>query len=138
MKFADVVNPTADELRQWASNPDAVYPDEIPQDWDLIVADWSRVVLIVELASDEACPNRDFFLAVLYLMAGDCVRTPGGEANIPDLRALLTRLEKTSSKPLALFRDRAAALFADPSKFEYDLWCNGGWLHVRSDPAGER
>jgi hypothetical protein len=126
MKFADAVNPTEAELREWAADPDADYPDEMSQDWDLIVADWSRVGVIVELAGDAACPTRGFFLAVLYLMAGDCVRTPAGGVNLRDLRALLARLENTPSEPLRLFCTRALALMADPSTFDYSLWATAG------------
>jgi hypothetical protein len=137
MKFADIVNPTEAELREWAADPEADYPEEMSQDWDLIVADWSRADLIAELAGDAACPTRGFFLAVLYLMAGDCVRTGAGNVNIPDLRTLLARLETTPSESLRLFRTRALALLTDPSKFNYSLWCGGGYAHGH-DPAGER
>jgi hypothetical protein len=136
MKFADIVNPTEAELRQWAANPNASYPDEMSQDWDLVVADWARVDLIAELAGDDSCPTSGFFLAVLYLMAGDCVRNVAGNVNVSNLRALLARLENTPSESLRLFRTRALALLADPLKFDYSLWCDGGYAYGR-DPAGE-
>ena len=136
MKFADVVNPTEAELREWAADPNAHYPQEMSQDWDLIVADWPRVELIAELAGDDTCPTRGFFLAVLYLMAGDCVRNAAGNVNIPNLRTLLGRLQNTRSESLSLFRTRALALLDDPSKFDYSLWCDGGYAYGR-DSAGE-
>jgi hypothetical protein len=136
MKFADAVNPTEAELREWAADPNARYPEEMPQDFDLIVADWSRVDLIAELAGDDSCPKQDFFLAVLYLMAGDCLRYPAGNVNIPNLRSLLARLENTASESLRLFRTRALELLADPSKFDYAMWCDGGYAYSR-DPTGE-
>lgn len=129
MKFADIANPTEVELRNWAADPNADYPEEMSQDWDLIVADWSRVDLIAELAGDESCPMSRFFLAVLYLMAGDCVRNAAGNVNIPNLRSLLARLENTSSEPLRVFRKRTLALLADTSKFHYALWCDGGYAY---------
>jgi hypothetical protein len=136
MKFADIVNPTEAELREWAADPTASYPDEMSQDWDLIVADRPRVDLIVELAGDESCPTRRFFLAVLYLMAGDCVRNAAGNVNIPNLRALLARLENVHCGSLRVFRTRALALLADPSKFDYSSWCDGGYAYGR-DSADE-
>jgi hypothetical protein len=134
MTFADAANPTPEELRHWASDPEASYPDEISQDWDLIVAHWSRIDLIVELASDARCPNRGFFLVVLYLMAGDCVRNESGNQNIPQLRALITRLERPPSESLRLFRQRALELLDDPSKFDYQLCCDGGYAHQSDAP----
>jgi hypothetical protein len=138
MKFADIANPTEAELRQWATDPHASYPDEMSRDWDLIVADWSRIALIAELAVDRSSPTQGFFLGVLYLMAGDCVRNAAGSVNIPHLRALLERLERTTSEPLRLFRRRAVELLADPSKFDYYLWCDAGFLRGHGDTAGER
>jgi hypothetical protein len=134
MKFADIHNPTEAELREWAQT-DGSYPEQVEQDWDLIVADWSRVDLITELAADESCPTHPFFLAVLYLMAGDCVRTPAGTANIPNLKALLERLENTLSEPLRLFRTRTLTLLADPSTFDYNQWCDGDFAYGRSMKA---
>jgi hypothetical protein len=137
MTFADIVNPTPEELRRWAADPDADYPDEMSQDWDLIVADWSRIDVIVELASDPACPMRWFFVAVLYLMAGDCVRNEAGHQNTPHLNALVHRLESATSEPLILFRQRALGLLANPSTFDYKLWCDGGYVYQRGGRAGE-
>lgn len=130
MRFQDVVSPTADELRKWAADPNADYPDDMSQDFDLMVADWGRIDVIVELASDPACPNRKFFIGVLYLMAGDCVRTSQGAQDIPHLRNLLERLSTSSAPELLLFRTRALALLKDPSTFEYNLWCNAGYLQI--------
>ena len=113
----------------------ADYPDDM-QDWDTLVADWSRADVIAELANG-SYPNSSFFLGVLYLMAGDCVRTPAGQANIPHLRALLAGLESATWPPLRTFRERAASLLADPSTFDYDMWCNAGYLRARQAPAGD-
>lgn len=135
MKFADFQNPTEAELREWARDSGASYPDEMQQDWDLCVADWSRVDLIAELAADQSCPTRGFFLSVLYLMAGDCVRYPSGNVNIPNLRALLGRLDNSPSEPLRLFRTRALALLADPSTFNYEKWCWGDYAYGRDTAA---
>ena len=125
MRFIDVWNPTEAELREWAADPDPGNSEEMPQDWELAIAEWTHVDLITELAGDSSCPNRGFFLAVLYLMAGVCVRDRSGNSDIPHLRALLGRLEHTSSQPLGLFRARAEALLARPSTFDYSKWCGG-------------
>jgi hypothetical protein len=95
-----------------------------------MVADWGRIDVIVELASDRSCPSRAFFVGVLYLMAGDCVRTAGGARDIPKLEELLQRLAQSESHELRLFRSRAVELLKDPSTFDYNLWCNAGYLQV--------
>ena len=128
MQFADPLDPTADELRRWAGDPEAPYPHVMPQDWDLVVADWKRIDVILELASG-ILPKRRWFLALLYLMAGDCVRSEGGGVNTPQLRELLARLEDTDSTALARFRERASDLLSDPSTFDYWLWCDGGYAY---------
>ena len=38
MKFQNAFAPSEEELREWASDPDAEYPEEMSQDWDLILA----------------------------------------------------------------------------------------------------
>jgi hypothetical protein len=135
MRFADPLDPTADELRCWARDPHAACPDEMPQDWELIVADWKRIDVILELASG-SLPQQRWFLAVLYLLAGDCVRNERGSVNIPQLQTLLARLEDTDSEALSEFRERASELLADPSTFDYSLWCDGGYAYA-DRPARE-
>ena len=69
--------PTDDEIAAWAYRPDAVEP---VQDWDLSVASIDRAPLLIRLAADPACPTRDYFLRVLYLLVGDRVRASPGNA----------------------------------------------------------
>jgi tetratricopeptide (TPR) repeat protein len=60
----DWFNPTDDQLRSWASDRNA----ESTEDWDVVLAHDPRPVYL-ELASDPACPNRSFFVRVLYIAA---------------------------------------------------------------------
>jgi len=133
MKFVDAVNPTDDELHLWAADPNAMYPHEMPQDWDLVIADWDREALIVALASDDRCPQQEFFLRLLYMLAGECFRTLGGRANIPRLQMLLERLASSNSPAMRTFRARAMQLLKDPSSFDRDYWCGGLF---RNDDSG--
>jgi hypothetical protein len=63
-------------------------------------------------------------------MAGDCVRTAEGTQDIPRLEELLQRLAQSQSRELQLFRSRAMDLLKDPATFDYNLWCNAGYLQV--------
>ncbi len=62
--------------------------------------------LIAELAGDQCCPTRGFFLAVLYLMAGDCVRNAAGNVDIPNLHATVDPARSSRGKPSALLDTR--------------------------------
>ena len=51
------LDPTPEDLRVWAYTPDAEYPDEMPEDWDLMVAQIKNAPLLLELACDLRCPQ---------------------------------------------------------------------------------
>ena len=66
MQFKDSANPTEPELRAWAAQAGADWPD---QDWEVALArgiERKRLRLMAELADDESLPNARFFLLVLY------------------------------------------------------------------------
>ena len=104
------------------------------QDWDFIVADWANIDIITELASGDS-PNQQWFLALLYLLAGECVRTEAGRQGLPHLQALLDRLEDTHVEALARFRRRALRLLAAPSTYEPSLWRDDSYAHVERDDS---
>lgn len=118
------LDPTPEDLRLWAYTVDASYPDEMSQDWDLCVISFERAPLILELASDENCPNRGFFLSCLYTMAGDCVRTEAGRVDIPKLRSVLESVPAHADRRVRLWVQRTKQLLDDPESYDYDRW---GW-----------
>lgn len=127
--FTDPDDPSDAELRLWAYTPDAEEPS---QDFDLMLANTGRDALIVAFASDDACPSRDWFLAVLYLMVGDAVRTGFVTLSEPGVRALLARADAMDSARLRTWQARSLQLMRDPASFDYDDWCAGG-LARRAD-----
>ncbi|MFF5992827.1 hypothetical protein [Prauserella flavalba] len=56
------------EFGTWAYEPLTLAPR---QDYDLELAVIDFAPLLLEIASDPACPKRDFALGVLYILAGD-------------------------------------------------------------------
>ena len=132
MKFKDAFNPTDEELTEWAFTEGATYPDEISQDWDLVITDFDRADLFIRLANDLDCPKRKFFLACLYLLIGDCERTEAGKRNIPQAKALLANINVTLVDDLALWQQRSLDLLDKRIKFNYQKWCLGG-LAYRDD-----
>lgn len=61
----DPWNPTSAEITTWAYEPASMWPG---QDWDLAVTDDHNAHLLLKLASDPACPKREFFLRCLELL----------------------------------------------------------------------
>jgi hypothetical protein len=122
--LSNPIDPTPEDLRLWAYTPDAQYPDEMSQDWDLCVISFERAPLMIEFASDDNCPNRRFFLACLYTMAGDCVRNEAGRRNIPQLRAVLGSLPEKPNRLVDLWAQRTRNLLDHPESYDYDSW---GW-----------
>jgi hypothetical protein len=121
--FEDAANPTDKEIVRWAYIDGAQNPPEVPQDWQLCVAEPPRADLMVRLASDEKCPNRRFFLSCLYLLIGDAVRTNGKTWPLEEASAWLTRQTDQRSEETALFVNRARELLAKPETFDYKKWC---------------
>jgi len=120
----DPWNATAAEIEEWAGESDAMWPE---QDWDLSVTRKGNVDLILRLASDDAGPNRHFFLRCLYLLVGDAVRTNYRVYDRTLLQRLLERVDDRSASRLRRWRDRSYELLAQPKLLSPDLWCAGGF-----------
>lgn len=117
------VDESEQEILDWAWGPDPMWPTE---DWDLIAtAEWTADLLL-RLAADSECPNQDFFVRCLYLLAGDAVRS-GFRACRKD--KLLELIGSASTQPHPWPRQWAedtTELIADPESFNYHEWCEGG------------
>lgn len=116
-------DPTPEQIRAWAATPAAVEP---VQDWHLVISWLPYEQLYLELAADDGCPNRRYFLALLYLMVGDAVRT---QFRARPEHAVLYLLEcgRAFSHPdLDAWLRRSRQLLRRPETFDYDAWCAGG------------
>ena len=120
-------NPINEELREWAFDADALWPT---QDFDLSVADLYLSEIILELASDNKCPKQRFFLKCAYIIVGDAVRTDYHTESKKDVMSFLDRAEKTGNSYLLKFIEHSKDLMQNPSKFNYDQWCDGGLAHA--------
>lgn len=122
----DPWNPTPNEIRTWAYAPDAVEPC---QDWDLALS-WSlHEKVLLETASDEACPNRRYLLRVLYLIVGDAIRTDFHTRQRSIIEGLVARGDEYGHPDIRTWQQRSRELLASPALFNYDLWCGGGYAH---------
>lgn len=117
-------NPIAGDIERWAFDATAVEP---VQDWDLILSHCPYEPLYMKLAAASDCPQREFFLALLYLIVGDAVRTNYRTRSLPDIERLLAFAEQEfKSYWLYLWVQRSRNLLATPQTFRYDDWCAGG------------
>ena len=120
MKLLDY-DATEADIRNWAFDPDAL----CEQDWDICSTGIGHDPLFIELAADENCPKRGFFLHCLYLLVGDAVRTQGHTALYSHLEALFGRAEATAKPWLLRWVSQSRDLIANPGRFNYDHWCRG-------------
>ncbi len=119
----DHIEPNETELRAWACDADADWP---VQDYDLMVVLLGLNHVIIELAADNNCPKQRFFLSCCYLIVGDAVRTEFKSESKQAILHFLNLAEATQHAQLLKFVARSEQLLADPSLFDYDLWCDGG------------
>ena len=126
ISFVDPWSPSEQELRAWAYDSASMCPD---QDWELAVAASGLWRAVLDFARDDHCPKQAFFLSVLYLIVGDAVRTGYVLFARDDVHRLLESADIASGSLVAKWRSRAIALMADPSHFDYGLWCAGGYAY---------
>jgi len=113
----------ASELRAWAFDAGADWPE---QDFDLMVVNLEHHPLIIELAGVDVCPKRRFFLRCAYLIVGDAVRTGYKTSSEDEIMVLLDMARGNGHADLLTFVKHSQQLMAEPSGFDYDLWCDGG------------
>lgn len=116
-------NPSTEDLSEWAY--DASAPEPV-QDWDLVLEHCPYESLYMKLASSADCPKREYFLALLYLIVGDAVRSGYQTRSRDDLERLLSEAAMSfQSHWLRLWVKRARELIASPATFQYADWCAG-------------
>ena len=121
----DPWNPSPNDIRQWAYESSAIEPCE---DWDLALCNSLHEKVLLETASDHACPTRRYMLHVLYLIIGDAVRSGFNTRPRPTIEGFVARGDDYPNRDVQLWQARSRELLADPSLFNYDLWCGGGYV----------
>ena len=125
----DPWNPSAEEVRDWAYNAEALEPCE---DFDLAL-EWSRHErVLLECAADIHCPKKEYFLGVLYLIVGDAVRTEYRSLPRPILEGFIGRGNEYPHPTIQKWQHRTRELMKNPDSFSYDLWCAGGLARASS------
>jgi hypothetical protein len=119
----DPLHPTPDEIREWAYDVDALEPC---QDWDLVLSWVQHEPVFLELASDDSCPSRRYFLSLIYLMVGDAVRTSFRNRPRPLIEAFIARGDQYDHPDIKRWQVRSRELLKRPELFNYERWCAGG------------
>ncbi len=124
--FANLVDPTPAELREWAYRPDSVPLERMPQNWDLLIAGDRLIGTLFDLALDQTCPARRFALHCLYIYAADAIRTGFRAHSKRKLRKMVQQAEQEGDEALETWAHNTRVLEARPELFDYHDWCEGG------------
>jgi hypothetical protein len=124
--FANPVDPTPGELREWAHQPDAVPLQSMPPDWDLLISGDHLIGTLFDLALDRDCPARRFALHCLYIYAADGIRTQFRAHPRRRLRKLVEQAEAAGDEVIGTWAHNTRVLLARPDVFDYHEWCEGG------------
>lgn len=124
--FANPVDPTPAELREWAYQPDSVPLETMPPDWDLLVAGDHLIGTLFELAMDPGCPARRFAQHCLYIYAADAIRTNYRAHPRRRLRKLVDQAAREGDEALRIWAHNTQVLQRRPELFDYHDWCEGG------------
>ena len=124
--FANPVDPRPDELKAWAYHPESVPLDEMPANWDLLIAGDVLAPTLFELAMDRQCPARRFALHCMYIYAADAIRTNFRAHPRRRLRKMVEQAEQDGDELMRIWAHNARMLLARPELFDYHDWCEGG------------
>jgi hypothetical protein len=114
--FADVVNPTADELRAWAQSG----ADEPIDDSEMMLDSADVLPAVIECAEDPECPSRTFLLRSLYCTVGHLQH--GDRARV---RAAAASVVTSPDPTVRTWAMRATAVIDGKQPMNRAEWC--GW-----------
>ncbi|MCB8976485.1 MAG: hypothetical protein H6657_03555 [Ardenticatenaceae bacterium] len=117
--FREVWNPTREEVLRWAYTPNVYTPT---QDFELAVYTPELHDLILQCASDQACPHQDFFLSCLYVLVGDALRSKWKVFSETLIINLIMKGKQSPTLAVQMWAKRAEDLIAKPTLYNYDQW----------------
>ena len=120
--FRDTYNPTVNELQKWAFEPNAYAPE---QDWEWVLSKGmsnERLEACVELASDPACPTRQFFLRTLYVWVIVLAESRNFDIQRTWHDKLLDVCRGNHDPAVKRWRRRAKLVFQGVEPFDREKW----------------
>jgi hypothetical protein len=128
----NVFEPTREDILEWAYGTDKKWP---ASDWDYYVLNPAHDELILDLASDRLCPNREFFVHALYYFVGTAFnREHLAFEKMSRITRLLARVDPKSPDDVCAWRERAGKLLDGEIAFERELWLH--YLFRETDDPG--
>jgi hypothetical protein len=124
--FANPVDPTAEELRAWAYQPDTVPLEAMPAEWDLLLSTDELAGTLLDLAMDRSCPARRFALHCLYIYAADGVRQNATGHRKRRMRKFIERADQWGDDLMQTWAHNCRVLMDRPELLDYSEWCEGG------------
>ncbi|GAB6098083.1 hypothetical protein JCM14469_43390 [Desulfatiferula olefinivorans] len=122
MQFNDPYNPSYEEIETWAYSYNVYEP---VQDWDIIVNWLIYSDLILTLASDNKCPQQEYFQHILYVVVGQAVRGRLSSRNTMEIETLLEHSEKFYHPFIKQWKQRSKDILKHTEEFDYDDWFSG-------------
>ena len=124
----DPMNPTSYEIEEWAYAPEA---EEPCQEWILALV-WKEYVReYIKYVADPDCPNRLYFLDVLYYIIGSAVRGEFVSTPRPIIEGWLEDERIAGCADLVRWGERSRELLRNPSSFDFEYWCGRGHMAAR-------
>ena len=117
--FRDIWNPTREEVLQWAYTHRISMP---AQDFELAVYKPELHEVILQCATDQACPHRYFFLGCLYVIVGDAVRSNWNAFSQEVVADIIKKGQQTQDPDVRRWAKRAERLIAEPTTYTYGRW----------------
>ena len=117
----EVTNPTIEEIREWAYS-DKDWPHD---EWDLFLS-WTREIeLFIELATDNKCQKKSFFLHMLYYLVGITYSEPTKTDKLDRIRSYSEKGSGIDHGDIKAWRSNVAELLNGRVKYSYDNWRGG-------------
>ena len=116
----DPVNPIDQEIREWAYSEE----DEPEQDFDMFLAQELREDYF-KYVNDPDCNSGKYFIAVLYFIVGDAVRSNYQTNSKAEIEHYLKTGNTYNNNEIKLWIERSKKLILSPELFDYDYWCSG-------------
>jgi hypothetical protein len=94
--------------------------------WDETITTIENADLLLQLASDQQCPQRSFILKCLYTLVGTSV-SKHVPINITKINILLDKANSSSDTIIINWVNRSRLILKDLRKYDFVEWCQGGF-----------
>ncbi len=111
-------HPTEEELFHWAFS-DEDWPD---QNWDMFLVWYGRFDLYIKLADDYTCPQRQFFIDLLYYSIANKIQEFEQPKADNLLSSLLSMAKLVKSKEVRTWRHRVEQLKNGTLSYRREEW----------------